>query len=263
MTFRHQLDHVEKARGYLAQNRSRRADTAPVANRSGYAQRLLHGNWLRAWLHRRRFEWLVGELKRRRLMPVRMVEVGCNDGMLVDFLDAGGVAISNYLGFDVAPDVLQAAQERYRARPEIVFRNATAAPVLGSDYNVAACMETFEHLRSEEVEGWLDTLSRSLKGCLFVTAPVERGPNFLVKHFAQWALRLPAPRKSVSDVVNLTLGRTHRVVRDHHKGFDDRVLVRQIARYFDVEQVRGLFCPRPLTLNFTIGIIARSRNSES
>ncbi len=262
MTSGPRFDHIEKARGCLPQDRPWRADNELIRNRSGYAQRLLHGNWFRAWLHRHRFEWLVRELKRRRLTPVRLVEVGCNDGMLVDFLDAGGVAIDTYLGLDIAPDVLQAAQERYRTRPEIVFRNAKVSPILGSDYNVAVCMETFEHLQSEEVEGWLETLSRSLKGCLFVTAPVERGPNFLVKHFAQWALRLPAPRKSVPDVINLALGRTGRVVRDHHKGFDDRVLVRQIARYFHVEQVRGLFCRRPLTLNFTIGIVARSRDSE-
>lgn len=59
-----------------------------------------------------------------------------------------------------------------------------------------------------------------------------------------------------SEFVNSFLGRMKYVRRNHHKGFDDRVFVKQIRKHFKVIKVKSMFGPAWLGLNLGVGIVA-------
>jgi 2-polyprenyl-3-methyl-5-hydroxy-6-metoxy-1,4-benzoquinol methylase len=123
----------------------------------------------------------------------------------------------------------------------------------GEFFDLAICMETLEHVPPSLVEPYLRKISEVLRGYLFVTAPVERGSGFLVKHSIKKLLGIPDLEFSLREFVNSTLGHLDRFPRDDHKGFDDRLLVTQINKYFDILDMGGIWGFRPLTLNFFVG----------
>lgn len=99
-----------------------------------------------------------------------------------------------------------------------------------------------------------------MDGWFFATVPNEKGAVFLSKWLAKKMLRAGTEPYALSELINATLGRTDRIARREHKGFDWRTLVRQVAAHFEVVRASGLpveFPPRSLCL--TIGIVAKSR----
>ena len=121
-------------------------------------------------------------------------------------------------------------------------------------------METLEHVPPEFVEPYLFELSRAINGYLFITVPVERGLVFFVKHSLKKALRMKHESFGALEFLNCVFGRMSKVSRREHKGFDDRALVSQVKKYFDVISVTGVFPKFPTpALNLTIGIVAKTR----
>jgi hypothetical protein len=98
---------------------------------------------------------------------------------------------------------------------------------------------------------------------VFITVPVERGITFLLKHGSKRLLGLKDDRFREREFINSVLGRLDRVERREHKGFDDRALIEMVRRSFDLVSVSGVFPGLPiLSLNLTIGIIAKTRNRQ-
>jgi hypothetical protein len=129
--------------------------------------------------------------------------------------------------------------------------------------DVIGAMETIEHLPPEDVDAYFQILANRLGGWLFVTVPNEKGPLFLFKWLVTSLITRDGEKYSWPEVVAATIGRTDRVKRDQHKGFDYDALVRQMARYFDVRSVSGHpMAWLPPNLCFSVGIVATPRRAQ-
>jgi len=227
----------------------------------GYNERLFSGG-LRAKLHLARFHWFQDELQRLSAAHSSVLELGCFDGKLIDFLPE---VPERYRGFDANWEGgLDQAKARWGARENISFVQASRPTEMQFDddekFTVAVSMETLEHIPPEDVDDYLSLLAQHLNGYLFVTVPNEKGLMFLAKWLVKSLLSKDAGKYTFPEVLNATLGRMERVARNEHKGFDYAVLRQQISRHFDVVKVAGLpFQFLPCPLSFGIGIIAKSK----
>lgn len=227
----------------------------------GYNERLFSGG-LRTWFHLARFDWLLAELKNRRCSAASIVELGCFDGKLLDFLPQSPL---RYVGFDANWEGgLDIAKEKWKSHPNFSFHRVTTPEEMRLEaddtFDVAVAMETLEHVPPPMVDGYLSKIASHLDGYFFVTVPNEKGLVFLSKWLAKKLLRADADRYSFSELMNATAGRMSFVARREHKGFDYARLIGEMERHFDVIAVSGHpfgFLPYPLC--FGIGIVAKSR----
>ncbi|MEK6302016.1 MAG: hypothetical protein AABO41_14995 [Acidobacteriota bacterium] len=225
-----------------------------------YNQRLFSGNW-RSRIHLSRFYWLARQMRRLQLEGPRIVELGCFDARIIDLLDSPP---AYYLGLDANWEGgLDAGKRRWQNRPNVemkLCRNPDDIPTPAPPFRVGICMETLEHVPPELVEPYLLRLSQVVNGYVFITVPIERGLVFLFKHGAKRLLGMKDDPFSASEFINSVLGRLGRVERREHKGFDDRVLVEAVLKFFDVVSIAGVFPGFPIrSLNLTIGIIAKTK----
>ena len=231
-----------------------------TAIREGYNERLFSGGW-RSRLHLSRFYWLRAQMRRLNLSHVRAIELGCFDGKIIEFLDS---MPERYLGLDANWEGgLDAGSDRWRHLPNVemrLCREPEDIPLTEGLFDVGICMETLEHIPPELVEPYLFKLSRVIDGYLFITVPIERGLIFFVKQILKRTLRMKHESFNIREFFNCVVGRMSKVRRREHKGFDDRALVSQVKKYFEVVNVEGVFPKSPiLALNLTIGIIAKTR----
>lgn len=230
-----------------------------------YNERLFSRGF-RSKLHLARFHWVADEIRRLGCPADSMLEIGCYDGKLLDFLDH---TPSRYAGFDANwENGLGLARERWGGRPGVTFTEAETPDDLGLGaddvFDVAVSMETLEHLTPEVVDGYLRAVADHLKGYLLITVPNEKGLIFLSKYCTKRLLGAGVERYSFGDLVNATFGRMHKIDRTkhagEHKGFDYRWLIREISRYFDVQRVQGLpLGLLPPSMNYGVAILAKSR----
>lgn len=229
-----------------------------------YNERLFSGNW-RSRIHLKRFYWLAAQMRRLNLNRASIIELGCYDGKTLEFLD---FAPDRYLGLDANWEGgLNSGKVKWKDFPNIELRHCRKPeeiPAPQQPFNVGVCMETLEHVPVDLVEPYLLKLSQVVEGYLFITVPVERGLVFLLKHGLKKILRMKDDAFQNMEFINCILGRMDKVKRREHKGFDDRLLVRQVEKYFDVVGVSGVFPGLGiLGLNLTIGIIARTKGLQS
>jgi hypothetical protein len=232
--------------------------------REDYNQRLFSGNW-RSCIHLSRFYWLAAQMRRLNLNRVSIIELGCYDGKTIEFLDA---APEKYLGLDANWEGgLDSGKVKWRDFPNIELkhcRKPEEIPTPQEAFDVGVCMETLEHVPPDLVEPYLLKLSQIVEGYVFITVPIERGLIFLLKHGFKKILGMKDDRFSGREFINCTLGRMNKVKRREHKGFDDRALVRQVEKYFDVVSVSGVFPGLGIrSLNLTIGIIAITKGLKT
>jgi hypothetical protein len=215
-----------------------------------YNQRLFEDNAIRGYLHNARFRWFKAKCEKYQPEGIRMLELGCFDGRLIEFCPSEPI---HYEGYDAGWEGgLDVAEQKYAGRRDRIFRRAKA-------FNVGAAMETLEHLPPDQMHDYLDLLRRAVDGHLFFTVPNEKGPVFLTK-YAVKAFLGSNQKYRWSEVANAALCRLSRVERDDHKGFDYDVLIKQIQQHFDILEVDGIpFSAAPRLLGFTVGIVARSR----
>jgi 2-polyprenyl-3-methyl-5-hydroxy-6-metoxy-1,4-benzoquinol methylase len=231
------------------------------AHGAGYNERLFSGGF-RSQLHLARFRWFAAEVAKRGCATDRVLELGCFDGKLLDFVPASP---SRYVGFDANWEGgLDLARAKWAHRPSCSFHLATSPEDmrLAADdrFDIAVAMETLEHVPPDMVDGYLRQIADHLDGYLFITVPNETGPVFLGKWAAKAMLGGDPERYSASEVLNATLGRTDRVQRREHKGFNYRKLVAEIENHFEVIEVGGHplgFLPPAMC--FGIGVVARRR----
>ena len=232
----------------------RKADT-------GYNERLFSSG-IRKRLHLARFYWLRRKMIELDCPQARVIELGCFDGKVLEFLPK---APDTYVGYDANwEEGLAAARVKWESYPNYQFRVSTGAEEmeLGSDcFDIAIAMETLEHLSEETLRPYLARLRDVTDDYLFITAPNEKGVVFFFKYLVKAAFG-EVEKHSVAEFFNATLGRTDRVERGHHKGFDYDRLRKVVSEYFDVIEVSGIpFSGLPPALNFTVGMVARRKSS--
>jgi 2-polyprenyl-3-methyl-5-hydroxy-6-metoxy-1,4-benzoquinol methylase len=227
----------------------------------GYNERLFSGG-IRSKLHFARFQWFLSEVTRLNCLTDSVLELGCFDGKLIDFLPNKP---SRYIGFDANWEGgLDIAKARWVDAPNFIFSQASSPDEMHLNsndvFNIAVAMETLEHVPPQMVDGYLQKIAQHLNGYFFVTVPNEKGIIFLAKWLAKKIFSKDAQHYTYSELANATFGRMDLVARLDHKGFDYESLVRNIEKYFDVIDISGHplgFLPHSFC--FGIGIIAKSK----
>jgi 2-polyprenyl-3-methyl-5-hydroxy-6-metoxy-1,4-benzoquinol methylase len=197
--------------------------------------------------------------------PARTLDVGCGYPFLAHALaQFGGEAI----GLDVDPKQIDECNQRLGHLPGVRF-GMTSAPFPGAQppapFDVVTCMEVLEHCLEAERRRVIGELARLVapSGLVVVSVPIEIGPSLAGKQLA----RALAAFRGLGDyhhrerytaiemARSLAGAAVPRVVvegrgpdgpyRYHgHKGFDYRVVARELAAHFTIE--RRLFTPMPL-----------------
>jgi len=231
---------------------------------AGYNERLFFGNRIRAFVHLARFRWFQRQMKLRGIKPRCVLELGCFDGKLIRFLPQPP---RRYVGFDANWEGgLDRARTEFAELPQYEFRNASSPAdiQLSVDelFDVAVSMETLEHLPPEDLSAYLEKLARHTEGWMFVTVPNEKGVVFLTKWIIKRLFLRDGEEYTAREVLCATLGRTNKIARNGHKGFDYDALIYQMRSHFDVLRVEGIpFSWMPVCLSFSVGIVAVPRRS--
>ena len=226
-----------------------------------YNERLFSGGGLRSFYHLARFHWVRDKAKQCLGSGLRLIELGCYDGRLLDML---GEQVSEYVGLDANwAGGLDLAREKYRGRDNVTLIEAMSPADFDrfpdQKFNAAAALETLEHVPPELVGPFLDQLQRVTAGHLFVTVPNELGPVFLAKYLAKRMLYGDGQLYRPAEVVAAALRRSDKVERDDHKGFDYRHVIAEVGKRFEILEVKGLASlGLPPALAPTVGIFARS-----
>lgn len=216
------------------------------------------------WSHGSRFE-----VARALVAPRaggRLIDYGCGDGTFVAMVHAD---FTETLGLDVDPKQIEEATRRLGALPGVRFA-LTAAPFPGpqppAPFDVVTCMEVLEHCLEDERRRVIGELRRLVArdGVVVVSVPIEIGPSLAGKQLARAVAGLRRlgdyqyrERYSPFEFARAVLGRgVPRVALEGrgpagpyryygHKGFDYRVVVRELQAHFTI--VRRLYSPmRPL-----------------
>ena len=228
---------------------------------TSYNERLFSGG-LRRRLHLARYYWVASSIARLQSRCDRVLELGCYDGKLLEFLPG----VSRYVGLDANWEGgLDIAADRWRERPEYEFRfcqHPDQMDVADETFDCSFAMETLEHVPPDLVDPYLAQLARVTQQYLFVTVPNEIGAVFLAKHLTKRLRGGDYQAYTHRELWYALLGKTEHVTRHEHKGFHYGSLRDQIAAHFDIVEFSG----HPLTLlppwfNFGVGIIARSRSA--
>lgn len=226
---------------------------------STYNQMLFSGGF-RGRLHQMRFDWL-----KRNLIAepdsYSLFELGCFDCRSLQHLPKP----KQYLGADAGWEGgINDAQMSIANKPWMELLVAHSSHDLGAhahrrfDYSIA--LETLEHIPTAVLKGYIEFLANVTKKKLLITVPVEVGPVFLFKHLAKSLFsglhNGETDTYTLKEVFWATLGKTQRVVRFEHKGFDYRQLIKQLEQYFVITKVEGIPFPGLPYCSFQVGIVA-------
>ena len=229
---------------------------------TAYNERLFSSGALRRFYHMARFNWVRDVANQHLGRDLRLIELGCYDGRLFDSL---GGRVREYVGLDANwSGGLDLARQKFRGRKNVTLIETESPEQLhrfrGGEFDVAAALETLEHVPPDLVPSFLDELQRVTDGHLFVTVPNELGPVFLAKYLGKKILYGGEQDYSPAEVLAATLRRSDKVERDDHKGFDYRHVIAEIGKRFEILRVDGLASlGLPPALAPTVGIFARSR----
>lgn len=229
---------------------------------AGYNERLFSGG-LRGKLHLARFSWLEDSVRRSGSPCRSVLELGCFDGKAIDHLPE---TPSRYVGLDANWEGgLDIARERWKGHDGYEFRECTTPDEMGigdESFDISVCMETLEHVPPELVEPYVAKLAAATRHHVFITVPNEIGVVFFLKHVAKSALGGDTEKYGFVEFLNQSAGRTAKVARREHKGFDYRDMVRAVSRHFDIVEVSGNPLGRlPAALNFGVGIVGAKRRA--
>ncbi len=230
---------------------------------AGYNERLFTKG-IRGKLHFARFEWLAKSLLHLKCKYRTVLELGCYDGKVIDYLPEKPMA---YLGLDANWESgLDIAKNKWRNHSNYTFRQCKTPgqmEIRGKQYDISICMETFEHIPPQQVAPYLAELANATKEYIFIAVPNEIGIVFFFKYIVK-RLFGDSYNYTISEVINETLGHTDKVKRNQHKGFNYNNLVAQVSDYFEVIEVSGYpLAFAPVSLNFGIGIIGKIKQQRN
>ncbi|HEX7555072.1 MAG TPA: class I SAM-dependent methyltransferase [Leptolinea sp.] len=229
----------------------------------GYNERLFTGG-IRSYIHLARFVWLkkvLGNVSQHK--PLRVIELGCYDGRSIDWFPFEPAL---YDGFDANWERgLDIGRKRFAENVNIRFHQcstpAEMVPASGG-YDIGISLETMEHIPPELVDGYLDVFAVNVKSAIFISVPNEIGIPFLSKFLVKKLVYRDSKDEpySLAEFFAETMGKTQKIHRNEHKGFDYRAFIRQLDNKFIIHGVMGVpFFWLPPALSFTVGIVAVPR----
>ncbi|MBK6564106.1 MAG: hypothetical protein IPG18_02680 [Saprospiraceae bacterium] len=231
---------------------------------NSYNERLFGKGWPRKKLHSGRFEWLRNEINKLELKVASVLELGCFDGRSIRYLPED---IEEYSGYDANwENGLDNAISSYKGIVKYNFILCTKA----EDFNpkpksvdISVSLETLEHIALSELEKYLIKLAEATREYVFITVPNEKGLILFLKYFyKKWIYRKVYDVYSKRELWYATFGKLDKIERKEfgHKGFDYKNLIKKLENYFEIVDVKGIPVSwLPVSLNFTVGIIAKPK----
>lgn len=228
---------------------------------STYNDKLFSGG-IRSYLHYMRFHWLRKHLNETD-NNYTMFELGCFDCRSLTYLPKP----KHYVGADADWEGgLESAKHHYSTDTTKQLLHARSVKDLaafeGKSFDYSVAMETLEHIPDAILRGYIEFLAKVTKKKLLLTVPVEIGPVFLSKHIVKRLFGMESgdtETYTMKEILWATLGKTERVQRFEHKGFNYHHLITLLNEYFTVTKVEGIpFKPFPY-LSFQVGIIAEPK----
>jgi hypothetical protein len=225
-----------------------------------YNERLFSGG-IRKYFHEARFVWLRKALKKLDIRQASVLELGCYDGKLLNYLPFRPAA---YVGYDANwENGLELASKHWAHFPAYQFEYCNDIKSFNPQlikFDISVCMETLEHLPLHQLDDYISHLRKSTKDFLFVTVPNEKGPMVMLKYgIKKLFLKIDEPY-TFRELANASVGNLSAVPRLEygHKGFDYHQLINILTPHFKIISVQPIpFSFLPSWMNFSIGIIAR------
>ena len=235
----------------------------PSENKT-YNERLFNRG-LRKYFHEARFIWLRKALKKLGIMQASVIELGCYDGKLLNYLP---FRPSVYVGYDANwENGLELAAKHWKDFPAYRFlycNDIAAFNPQSIKYDISVCMETLEHLPLHQLEDYILQLSKSTRNFLFITVPNEKGPMVMLKYgIKKLFLKVDEPY-TFRELAYASVGNLRKVSRLEygHKGFDYNQLITRLGMHFKILSVHPIpFSFLPSWMNFSIGIVAKPREA--
>ena len=142
----------------------------------GYNERLFSGG-IRSYLHFARFKWVSSQIQKQSISADTVLELGCFDGKLIDFLPTEP---TRYVGYDANWEGgLDIARERWGTHPDLTFKEVSTPDQMNlhptDRFDIAVSMETLEHVPPALIDGYLKQIALHLDGYLLVTVLTPRG----------------------------------------------------------------------------------------
>lgn len=196
--------------------------------------------------------------------PTTLLDYGAGDGHLLVEAIHSGLAAQRVVAYEpveeFASKLLEnVAQHRLRDRIDVVRHREE---LRDEAFEYIVCLEVLEHMPLPERQAFYDVCQDTLSpdGRVLIDVPVEVGPTLLVKSLGRLLLKGREKEYELSELVRIAAGGTvydpgrfdpsdQRTWIHHHKGFDYRLLRRELAHRFDVttEKTTPLpFLPAPL-----------------
>jgi len=227
-------------------------------NQKSYNLRLFSG-W-RAFHHYRRYYWIRNKLNNFDLKDLTIIELGCYDGKVLNLLES---TPKEYLGLDADwEDGLNIAKETYNNKEFASFKFCNKPEHIPEDkkWDLGISMQTFEHIPKHLIEDYFLKFNKIIKKKFYITIPVERGFPFLIASLSRIRNHVIS-RYTAKELLWSLFGKLDKIERtEGHKGFDDRVFIKQLSKYFHILEIEGIFPKLPvLSLNLNIGIVAIPR----
>ncbi len=196
--------------------------------------------------------------------PTTLLDYGAGDGhLLVEAIDRG-LAAQRILAYEpvekFASKLLENVAEHHLHDRIHLIRHREE--LRGKAFEYIVCLEVLEHMPLPERQAFYDLCQDSLStdGRVLIDVSVEVGPTLLVKSLGRLLLKGREKEYEWSELARIAAGGTvydpgrfdpsdQRTWIHDHKGFDYRLLRRELAHRFDVttEKTTPLpFLPAPL-----------------
>ncbi len=227
----------------------------------------LFGRGLRKFFHQARFYWISDAIKTLGIQPRSVLELGCYDGKLLDYLP-GPVAF--YEGFDANwENGLEIAKAKWHNQENYHFRFSEDIGSFTPSrkcYDITIAMETMEHLEEGTIRDYLLRIQQYTGKTFLITLPMETGFPFLVKYMLKHLFFTIDEPYTWRELLHAALGNIKEISRIPygHKGFNYPEFIHLLNLYFHIQKTEGIpFAFLPVKLNFTVGIICSPREIRS
>jgi 2-polyprenyl-3-methyl-5-hydroxy-6-metoxy-1,4-benzoquinol methylase len=230
---------------------------------ASYNERLFSGG-IRKNLHLARFKWIIDRIRKYNCKCEKIVEIGCGDAKILDLIPWKPM---RYVGIDANWEgALDNAKSKWLDNKSFEFKECVNPKKMGlrdEIFDIAICMETLEHVSHSLAINYIKELVKSTNGYLFITVPNEIGIIFFLKFLIKKGFG-DSESYSFQEVISQTIGKTNKVIRLEHKGFNYRTFIKEVSCLIEIIEVSGIpinFFPP--YLNFGVGIIGKRKLSNT
>jgi len=195
-------------------------------------------------------------LEKLNYVPESVLELGCFDGKTIHFLPD---TIQRYVGFDADFEGGLTLAKKIWRRSKFDFNYCTRPEDMKVNemFDIAICMETFELINDELLDGYVTRIAQATKGYFFVTTSNQKGIGFASKHIIKKILGYSVPHYSLKEFFFATIGRVDKIKRSFRKGWDHQTILKIIKKHFEIIEVSRY--PYNFLPGFGICIIAKKK----